>query len=51
MKKKIYMMPLFEVAKVNMSGAVLTGSPTDDWSMDNNPAHPGQAPKHDTPAF
>lgn len=27
MEKKVYMSPLFEVAKVNMSGVVLAGSP------------------------
>lgn len=50
MNKKQYIFPLTEVANVNMSGAVLTGSPTDEWSMDSNPSHPG-APKRRTPVF
>ena len=39
MEKKVYMSPLFEVAKVNMSGVVLAGSPTDDTPLP--PPHPG----------
>lgn len=42
MEKKIYMSPLTEVARINMSSAILTGSPTDsNWSMGSNPGHPG----------
>ena len=51
MEKKLYISPLIEVAKVNMSTAVLTGSPTnDEWNMSSDPSHPG-APRHRTPVF
>lgn len=50
MKKKIYMSPLIEVAKIIMSSAVLTGSPTGDWGMGTNPGHPG-APARKVPAL
>lgn len=51
MKKNVYMMPLVEVAKVNMSGAVLTGSPIVPPEGPVPPQGPSGAPKHDTPAF
>lgn len=43
MEKKVYMMPLTEVEEVNLSAAVLAGSP-DDSSPMPDPSHPG-APK------
>ena len=51
MNKKQYIFPLTEVANVNMSTAVLTGSgsPEEDWQMPI-PNHPG-APKRRTPVF
>ena len=48
MEKKLYMIPLTEVAKVNMSGVVLTGSPTDTPPP---PIHPGAPRKHWTDVF
>lgn len=48
MEKKIYMSPLTEVAKMRMTGVILT-SPTGDWSMDN-PGHPG-APGRKVPTL
>jgi len=51
MAKKLYMIPLTEVAKVNMSGVVLTGSPVVP-PEDTHPLPPiGPAPKHRTPVF
>lgn len=47
MKKRLYIIPLTEVAKVNMSGVILT-SPTDDTPAP--PIHPG-APKFRAPAL
>ena len=49
MEKKLYNSPLTEVAKMTMTGVILT-SPTGDWSMDNNPGHPG-APARKTPVL
>lgn len=49
MEKKVYMMPLTEVEEVNLSAALLIGSP-DDSSPMPNPSHPG-APKRRTPVF
>lgn len=46
MEKKVYMMPLTEVEKVNLSAAVLVGSPEDTPMPD--PSHPG-APKYTKP--
>lgn len=43
MEKKVYMMPLTEVEEVNLSAALLIGSP-DDSSPMPDPSHPG-APK------
>ena len=40
MKKKQYIIPLIEVAKVNMSGALLGVSPTGD-ELPPVPVHPG----------
>lgn len=40
MEKKQYISPLTEVAKVKLTGVILT-SPTDNWSMGSNPIHPG----------
>ena len=51
MKKQIYISPLTEVARINMSTAVLTGSPTDEWSMGGGPGHPGAAPKRIAPVL
>lgn len=50
MNKKQYIFPLTEVEQINMSTAVLTGSPTDEWSMGGGPSHPG-APKHIAPVL
>lgn len=50
MEKRIYISPLTEVEQINMSTAVLTGSPTDDWSMSGGPSHPG-APKRIAPVL
>ena len=47
MEKKVYMMPLIEVEKINLSTAVLIGSPTDSDPMPD-PSHPG-APKYTKP--
>ena len=51
MEKKIYICPLTEVTKMSMSAAILTGSPTDEWSMGGGPGHPGAAPKRITPVL
>ncbi len=40
MEKKVYMMPLIEVEEVNLSAAVLAGSPYDSSPM-SDPSHPG----------
>ena len=48
MEKRIYMSPLTEVAKVHMSGVILTSPTTDDTPLP--PPHPG-APQHRTPVF
>ena len=39
MEKKVYMMPLTEVEEVNLSAALLVGSPEDTPMPDPN--HPG----------
>lgn len=39
MEKKVYMIPLTEVEEVNLSAAVLVGSPEDTPMPD--PSHPG----------
>lgn len=49
METKRYMKPLIEVEKINLSAAVLIGSPTDSDPMPD-PSHPG-APRHRTPVF
>lgn len=50
-KKKQYISPLFEVSKINLGAAILTGSPTDS-TLPPFP-HPGTgAPaRHNTPVF
>ena len=51
MEKKLYISPLIEVAKVNMSAVVLTGSP-ENPSTDTHPLPPiGPAPKRHTEVF
>lgn len=50
MNKKQYIFPLTEVEQINMSTAVLTGSPTEDWNMSSGPNQPG-APKRRTEPF
>lgn len=50
MKKQIYISPLTEVEQINMSTAVLTGSPTEEWGMGSGPSHPG-APKRIAPVL
>ncbi len=46
MEKKVYMMPLIEVEKINLSSAVLVGSPD---GTPVPPPGPSGAPKYTTP--
>jgi hypothetical protein len=50
MEKKVYMMPLIEVEKINLSIAVLAGSP-DDSSPMPDPSHPGAPKRRVAPVF
>lgn len=50
MEKKVYMMPLIEVEKINLSIAVLAGSP-DDSSPMPPPIHPGAPKRRVAPVF
>ena len=48
-KKKLYISPLFEVSKINLGGAILTGSPTDS-TLPPYP-HPGAPARRYVPVF
>ena len=48
-KKKQYISPLFEVSKINLGAAILTGSPT---TLPLPPSGPAGAPaRRNTPVF